>query len=358
MRNFILLLFLSPFSAFTQKVLENPITILPGHSNDVDVISVSSRGQIATGSWDKQINIYSDDSLFTLIKTIDAHLAPVTAIKYSRDGGLLASGANDYTIKVWDSTYKLFRIMEGHKGNINTLTFDNTRKYLLSGSEDRTIIMWEVSSGKQLRTINNGSAVHTIIQNPSDPRQLIVAGAEPKIKVFSLQTSQVAKTFDGHTDIVNAIDINRGGSLMISGSNDKTARIWDLKTGKEVRKLAVDCWKVTAVAFTDDGNYAVTGCNDGSIKIWEVATGKLMVSVEGKGSYVRDLAFSKNTYLLLAANMLREGTDFGLRVWQSGLTSPKFLQKQTPAMPDSSKTKTPPAQPAVPVKPSNAAPKK
>lgn len=356
MKQLLLLLFFLPLFVTAQKSLEEPIMVLPGHTNDVDVVSVSSRGQIATGAWDKQINIYADDSSMRLIKTLDAHLAPVTAIKYSKDGGLLASGANDFTVRIWDSTYKLFRVLEDHKGNINSLLFDNSRKFLLSGSEDRTIKMWEVSSGKLMRTINHQVSVHAMLQNPADLRQLIVAGAEPKIKVYNMQNTQIVKTFDGHTDHVNAIDINKKGTLMISGSNDKSARIWDLKTGKEIRKLPVDCWKVTAVAFTEDGNHAVTGCNDGSIKIWEVATGKLMVSVEGKGNYVRDLAFSKTTYRLLAASMVREGTDFGLRVWFSGLNVPAALP-DTPTKPsqDSTKLKT---TPVTPVKPSNAAPKK
>lgn len=358
MKKIICIALLLPLIAGAQKTLTNPKAILPGHNNDVDAISISARGQVATGSWDKRINIYKDDSTFMLIKSFEAHLAPVTAIRYSRDGGLLASGANDHSVRIWDSTYKLIKVLEGHTGNINTLLFDYSRKYLLSGSDDRNIVMWEIASGKKLRVISTTSSVNAILINPQDNRQLIVAGAEPKIRGISLQSNTIARTFDGHTDIVNAIDINKSGTLMISGSNDKSARIWDLKTGKEIRKLPVDCWKVTAVALSDDGNYAFTGCNDGSIKVWEVSTGKLLTSVEGSGNYVRDLTYSKNTNRLLAANMIKEGTDFGLRVWETGLSLPGLIinASQIESATDTIKINT--SKPASPVKPSNAGPKK
>ena len=136
--------------------------------------------------------------------------------------------------------------------------------------------------------------------------------------MYSLTNIQVVKTFDGRTDIVNCIDISKNNLYMISGSNDKSARIWDLKTGKELRKLNVDCWKVTEVAFSDDSKYAVTGCNDGSIKIWEVETGKLLSKIESPGNVVRDITFVKNKNIAVA-NMLRGSKEYGVRIWPTGI---------------------------------------
>jgi len=352
------MILLLPLLASAQKILTSPKAILSGHSNDVDAISISARGQIAAGSWDKKINIYKDDSTFNLIKSFEAHLAPVTAIKYSRDGGLLASGSNDHSVRIWDSTYKLIKVLEGHNGNINTLLFDYSRKFLFSGSDDRNIVIWEVESGKKLRIINTTSSVNAMVLNPQDNRQLIIAGAEPRIRAISLQNNTIASTFDGHTDIVNAIDINKSGTIMISGSNDKSARLWDLKTGKEIRKLSVDCWKVTAVALSEDGSYAFTGCNDGSIKVWEVSTGKLLASAEGTGNYVRDLMFSKSTNTLLVANMIRAGADFGVHVWETKLPLPELARKTSESEGDTSSAKINTPKPAPLIKPYNAAPKK
>jgi WD40 repeat protein len=180
---------------------------------------------------------------------------------------------------------------------------------------------WDIASGKSFRTINVGFAVYSLAQT-NDPRSIYVAGSAPQIRVYNLTNNQVAKTFDGHGDVVNVIAISPNNKLLLSGSSDKTARIWDITTGKQIRALPVNCWKVTAVAFSEDSKYAVTGCNDGSMKVWEVESGKLLTEIEGKDNSMKDVAFTKNAKQILAAAMLKEGNDYGLRIWPSGIEPP------------------------------------
>ena len=123
---------------------------------------------------------------------------------------------------------------------------------------------------------------------------------------------KVVKSLDGHTDAVNDIKISPNGKFLLSGSNDKTARIWNLTTGKQIRILPVDCWKVITVAFSADSRYAITGCNDGSVKIWETETGKLIQSIENPANIARSVSFAKDNSRILAAFMQRNGTEFGL----------------------------------------------
>lgn len=343
----------SALVAFSQKTFTEPAAVLPGHTNDVDAVVVSPAGDIiATGSWDKNINLYKADSPYAMVRTLTGNLAPVNALRFNKTGKLLASGSSDHVVKLWDSVYKV-RTFEGHRGNINCLLFDNQSKYLFSGSDDKTVIAWEISTGKPFRSINNMQAVNSMAMASNDPRFLYVAGAEPKIKVYNLSNLQVTRTFDGHADVVNAIDISRNNLYLLSGSNDKTARIWDMKTGKELRKLAVDCWKVTAVAFTEDSKFAVTGCNDGSIKVWEVETGKLVSKIESSGNVVRDIVFLKHMKSIAVASMLRGSTDYGLRIWPTGIT---FPEKAAPVTVKGDSARTGPKPAPVPNQP-KAAPK-
>lgn len=319
-RTFIALVLLS-FTAhtFAQKTFSEPVSILPGHTDDLDALSVSPAGDfIATGSWDKMINIYSADSPFTMIRQLSGHSAPVIALRYNKSGRMLASSSSDYTIRLWDSLYRS-SILEGHKANINCLLFDNQSRYLFSGSDDRSIIAWDIATGKPFRAINHNQPVNSLAMAGNDPRSLYVASLDPKIKVYNLANIQVARSFDGHSDAVNSIDISKNNLYLLSGSNDKTARLWDLKTGKELRKFPVECWKVLAVAFSDDSKYAVTGCNDGSVKVWEVETGKLISKMESIGNVVRDVAFLKNNTKVACANMLRGSKEYGLKIWPSGI---------------------------------------
>lgn len=321
---FLLLLFATFASSKAQTVVKEPMHTLTGISNDVHVLSGShTGGYIAAGTWDKQIVIYKNDSSLKLHTTLSRHMAPVTSICFSRDGRLMASGASDKTIIVWDSVFNFKKSFEGHTGKVNALLFDPGKRFLISGGDDRQILLWNLEKGAVVKKVDNQFAVHSFAQS-NDLRSLYVAGNEPVIKVYTIGTWQITKTFNGHTDIVNDIDISLNGQYMISGSNDKTARIWDLKTGKELRKLGVECWKVQSVAFSRDSKFAATGCNDGNIKIWEVETGKLVTHIESTGENIKDLFFSKFGNQILSAALLRGKTDFGIRVWPTAIALPNL----------------------------------
>jgi WD40 repeat protein len=206
------------------------------------------------------------------------------------------------------------------------LAFDFYGKYLYSGSDDKSLIVWEVATGKQVKSIANTQAINAIAPT-ADLKFLYIASAEPKIKLMNMMSGQVAKTLDGHTDAVNDIAISKNGKWLVSGSNDKTARIWDMSTGKQIRILPVDCWKVTTVSFSDNDKYIVTGCNDGSVKVWETESGKLIKSFVLENAITRNVIFNKDATQVFATYMLREGDDYGVRVWATGIKPVTVIQE-------------------------------
>jgi WD40 repeat protein len=171
---------------FAQKSFTEPKMIVPGHTNDVTQVAVSSKGNyIATGSWDQNINIY--DTSYKLLRTLNGHTFPVTALRFRWDGKMLASGSSDKTIVVWDSTFKKVKTFEGHTAQINTVLFDHSNRYLFSGGDDRMLMAWDIASGKSFRKIDAGQAITSIAQS-SDPRYIYVA-AGAQIKIFALSNS-------------------------------------------------------------------------------------------------------------------------------------------------------------------------
>lgn len=310
--------------SFAQQV--EPQSILPHHNGDLNCMALSETGILASGGSDRLINLYRADSTQIHVRTISGLIAPVHALRFSRDGRLLAAGCSDNSIHIYDSVYNHVKVLENHTNKVNTLLFDASRKYLFSGSDDRKVLLWDMQKGTVLRTIDFGQPVLSLAQT-KNPQQIYVAGFDPRIKVINLASSKVEKTFDGHTDIVNAIAISPDGQWMVSGSNDKTARIWDLKSGKEYKKLGVGCWKVTSVAFSRDGKYIVTGCNDGSLKMWDAATGSLISAAISEGENIRAVELMPNSSAVYSAVMLRGKNNYGVRVWQSKLNQYLMIQK-------------------------------
>jgi len=85
----------------------------------------------------------------------------------------------------------------------------------------------------------------------------------------------------GHTGAINSAVFSPDGKLVLTASEDKTARIYDVATGKELRVLAGHLGAILAAKFSPDCTYALTGSEDGTARIWDVASGTLLQSFEG-----------------------------------------------------------------------------
>ncbi len=89
------------------------------------------------------------------------------------------------------------------------------------------------------------------------------------------------RTLTGHTDEVTAVAVTPDGRYAVSGSLDKTLKVWDLTTGQAVRTLTGHASYVTAVTVTPDGRYSVSGSADNALKVWELATGQAVRTLNG-----------------------------------------------------------------------------
>lgn len=293
-----------------------------------DVLSISSHYKnplLIYGSNDCNLYIHRADSTMKLVAKMNLFKHPVSVVQFNKMGNnfLAASqGPVDYPVIVFDSVGNKVQTLEGNQSKINAAIFDNSGKYVFTGAENGKIILFDWRNAKIIKQFDMPSAINSLAMS-NDPRFLIVACADPIIKVISITNGQVVKTFVGHQDIVNSIKVSLNNKWLISGSNDKSARIWDMNTCKELYKLNVDCWKVLAVNLSVDSKIAITGCNDGSIKIWETETGKMVKNIDAQNYIVKDLVLSSDSKRIITAPVLRNEENFGVRVYESGLNQMK-----------------------------------
>ncbi|NCS42520.1 MAG: protein kinase [Microcystis aeruginosa BS11-05] len=104
-----------------------------------------------------------------------------------------------------------------------------------------------------------------------------------------VDTPFLYKTLTGHSDMVTSVVYSPDGRYLASGSDDKTIKIWEVATGKELRTLTGHSDRVSSVAYSPDGRYLASGSSDDTIKIWEVATGKELRTLTGHSSWVKEL---------------------------------------------------------------------
>ncbi len=97
----------------------------------------------------------------------------------------------------------------------------------------------------------------------------------------------------GHELAVLTVAVSPDSNYLATGSRDKTVKLWELSTGREVRSFLGHSASINQVDFSSDGNYLISANGDASIKIWEVATGKELFSIKPDAERVTDVAFDQ-----------------------------------------------------------------
>ena len=117
----------------------------------------------------------------------------------------------------------------------------------------------------------------------------------------------------GHELSVLTVAVSPDSNYVATGSRDKSAKLWELSTGREVRSFLGHQASVSCMDFNSDGKYLATGSRDKSAKVWEVATGKEILSVKLEPEWytsneevINDIAFDpKGKYFVTLGQMVR-----------------------------------------------------
>ncbi len=304
-----------------QDTLSRPSMTLKGHVEDIEVITYSPDGKlIASGGWDRTIRIW-DAKTGAEVKNFRAHDASVSCLAYSRDSKYIISGSRDNSVKIWDSAWGLKYNLYGHQNIINTVVLDPKVRFAYSGSADGVVKLWDLKKKGESKNLKKfDKPVHAIALNITGT-DVFVATQTPEIVKLDFK-GEVKTTYNGHTDEVNSLSYALNNKYLLSGSSDKTAIIWDVLTGKAIRKLEGHNWKVTTVAFSLDSKYAVTGSTDGSVRLWDVETGKLIRIYLAGVTSVSTVAMSPDITQVASAGMVNsyeaDSKKFLVYLWESG----------------------------------------
>jgi mono/diheme cytochrome c family protein len=114
-----------------------------------------------------------------------------------------------------------------------------------------------------------------------------------------------ASDFTGHTAPIRAIAVSADGKLAVSGSEDRTLRLWDVQTGRELRRFEGHRAAVTAVAFSPDGRRIVSGSADRTLRLWDVESGRERRVLSGHTDAISAVAFAPDGRRILSGSLDR-----------------------------------------------------
>jgi U4/U6 small nuclear ribonucleoprotein PRP4 len=139
------------------------------------------------------------------------------------------------------------------------------------------------------------------------------ASSDGLVKLWSLKLdweTQKSANFKGHEDRVNSVDFHPMGKVIASASHDKTWRLWDIETKRELLVQEGHIYPVYTISFQKDGALLATGDLSGIGLVWDLRTGKCILPLEGHVKQIRCLKFSNNCYQLVSGS-----DDNSLKVW-------------------------------------------
>ncbi|MCE2668650.1 MAG: WD40 repeat domain-containing protein [Microcystis sp. 49638_E5] len=152
------------------------------------------------------------------------------------------------------------------------------------------------------RLEGHGRYVHSVNFSPNG--KTLVSGSDDKtIKLWNVETGQKLHTFEGHGGPVYSVNFSPDeGKTLVSGSDDKTIKLWNVETGQEIRTLKEHGGTVYSVNFSPDGKTLVSGSDDKTIKLWNVETGKEIRTLKGHKGPVYSVNFSRNGKTLVSGS--------------------------------------------------------
>ncbi|KAE8214902.1 hypothetical protein CF327_g1772 [Tilletia walkeri] len=225
---------------------------LIGHSGPVYSLSfdpiagsASPPRHLLSSSADGTARLWCLDT-FSALVSYRGHQHPVWDVKWSPLGIYFATASADKTARLW-STERInpLRIYAGHLSDVDCLDFHPNTLYLATGSSDRTSRLWDVQRGACVRLfIGHNAPISTLKVSPCG-RYLATAGA-------------------GHGSYAGVPP----ASLM--GATDTTISLWDLGSGRRIKKMWGHTAPVHSLTFSSDGAMLVSSAADWTVRCWDI----------------------------------------------------------------------------------------
>ena len=246
--------------------------------------------RLASANADKTIRIW-DTGTQTVVRTLRGHTEEVTGVAYIKDN-LLVSASYDQTIQLWDPIRgeSIGPSLMGHDGAMDiAITHDGTR--MASASIDHTLRLWDVAASQPMAS---QPRTKPLAINPDGGRVAFTRADDNSVWLSEAQTGTNRPLNPRHDQDVTSAMFSPDGRFLVTGSFDKTARVWDAATGALLKQLKTDD-AVLSVAFSHDGRRIATGAFSGDfVQVWDVATGREIGRLTGQTSSIAAVAFSPN----------------------------------------------------------------
>jgi WD40 repeat protein len=234
----------------------------------------------------------------------------------SPDGKRILSGSLDKTMILWDrETGRVIRHFRGRGGTKFSLAISSDGRRALSGDEDKVVRLWDLESARVIREFRGHTGwIFSTAFSPDGRLAYSTSGGtynghggwqelpDTAIRVWDVETGREVRRLEGHRSLVWSVAVSPDGRRILTGSQDRMIILWDAETGAEIRRFPGHTNNVMCVAFLPDGRRAVSASYDHTIRLWDTETGQEVYCFRGLTDEVTWAAASPDGRRLISSS--------------------------------------------------------
>ena len=289
---------------------ERCIFNLKAHERSVRSLSVNYNGKFLLSC--------SDDNTLKLWKILENKKNPLKTIKTETSLNIIKfnphvscflTGGNSITLWDFDRFVPIQQIFQ--KGvSVSSVKFNLLEhNIILSSASDRSIKLHDLRLHSPVKKIFLEMQTNDILWSKINPWDFIVANEDSNLYTFDIRKiNQIKKVYKGHVMPVQCLDQNKKNGNIISGSLDRTIRIYSPKSDFKSDVFSSSRMaRVLCVSFSSDSNLILSGSEDGNLRVWKTPIKEETLKYNSKKEFktnnkkhklINDLSrFKENSFL-------------------------------------------------------------
>ncbi|MFN4257917.1 MAG: caspase family protein [Gemmataceae bacterium] len=254
----------------------NPVRQLTGLRQGATqcTVAFSPDGSQALATADNEILLWNV-ATGEQVANIPSPGGKICCVAFTPDGKYVLAGGYDRGVYQWDlSTKSVTRRFVGHDGMVNSISVSRNGQWLASASTDRTVRLWDLRTGRLRHTLRHDNDVTSVQLSPDN--QCVLSGDDQGVLSLWDLASGLPKWREQTAHSINSVAFIPSSDKCLvglaGGEQNSMLRLWDCEEGKELTSFRGQGHtdNITSVVVCPQGRYAISGSHDKTVRIWSL----------------------------------------------------------------------------------------
>ena len=197
------------------------------------------------------------------------HQQLVRSVAWSPSGNMLASGADDNHLLIWDMAGNILHNIP-HPGPVHGVAWAPDGQRLVTGSLTQVAFFNALNGNLLARsTRRHTQTINSVAWATNNGQHVVTGGSDKRAVVWETQNYQAVLTYRLHTTSINVVSWSADGQFVASSSTGGAVRVWNATNGTDIHGYYQDKQiSIRAMTFAPNGNEIVAGADDGIVRFW------------------------------------------------------------------------------------------